>query len=91
MRGALDVGGEDFAAVPRPEAIVGRDVKDIAHPGHRAPDGIPVAEIAFEEIQIQPIEMPARTCATDQGAHREAGLEQFARDGRAHEAARPAR
>ena len=50
--GSLDVGGKDLAGVARPEAIIRRHMKNVAHAGYRAPDGFPVAQIAFEKLQV---------------------------------------
>jgi len=52
VAGAFDVRGKNFTRVAGPKAIVGRNMKNVAHAGCRTLDGFSVAEVAVEKIQV---------------------------------------
>ena len=84
---AVDIGGIDRAGVACPQAVVGRDMKDVTDAAHCPLHRVYVAEIAGDELQIEPVEVKAGTGLPHQRAHRETGLEQSSRHRRSDKAA----
>jgi hypothetical protein len=80
-----DIGGKNLAAVACPQPVIGRDVKHIPDAMHRPPDGIGVADIAIDELQIEAVEVEAGTAGPGQRPHLESGPDQRPRHGRPDE------
>ena len=85
---AIDVGAHDLVRVGRPQAVVGRDMKDIARALHGGGNGLGVAHVPFDDLELQPVEVHAGAARAHERAHAIARADQRPRHGRAHEARR---
>jgi len=82
---ALDIVVENLVALARPQAIVGRDVKDIPYPAQGPADRLSVTDVTFDELDIESGKMRARTAGADQGPHPISGQSELSRHRRADE------
>ena len=80
---AVHIGGINLAAVACPQPVIGGDVKHVTRTSDRATNRIRVTDIAFDKLQIEPIEMKAGTAAPHQRPQPESGADQCSRYGRA--------
>jgi hypothetical protein len=60
----------DLRAVARPQSIVGRDVKQKAHAGQRARQRLEVADVALEQLDVQPRQIVPAARRPHQRAYR---------------------
>ena len=67
---AVHIGGKNLAGVACPQPIIGCHVKDVADTGHGAAHRRCIAHVAGGELQIESIEMKARTAGAHQRSHR---------------------
>ena len=86
---AVHIGGKNLVRIARPEPIVGRDMKHVADASHGAPYRFCVADIAGDELQIEPVQVETRTVGSGQRAYREPFGNEFSRHGGPDQSRRP--